>query len=108
MGRTACTEPKCLYNGALFLYVLNLSCKVYSDYVAYKTPVFKNLKVISVVKPTRCTNVSNLFYFGMTLYTFQTVFLSIIRSSRLYVQQQAYVKQILLYVQSSSGVQDCT
>jgi hypothetical protein len=23
---------------------------------------------ISIVKPTRCTNVSNLFYFGMTLY----------------------------------------
>ena len=35
-------------------------------------------------------------YFGMTLYMFQTVFLSIIRSSRLYVQQQAFVKQILL------------
>ena len=23
--------------------------------------------IISIVKPTRCTNVSNLFYFGMTL-----------------------------------------
>ena len=41
---------------------------------------------ISIVKPTRCTNVSNLFYFGMTLYMFPTVFLSIIRSSRLYIQ----------------------
>jgi len=35
-------------------------------------------------------------YFRMTLYMFQTVFLSIIRSSRLYIQQQAYVKQTLL------------
>jgi len=43
--------------------------------------------VISIVKPTRCTTVSNLFYFGMTLYTFRTVFPSIIRSSRLYIQQ---------------------
>ena len=43
-----------------------------------------------------CTNVSNLFYFGMTLYMFRTVSPSIIRSSRLYVQQQAYVKQIRL------------
>ena len=43
--------------------------------------------IISVVKPTRCTNVSNLFYFGMTLYMFRTVFPSIIRSSRLYIQQ---------------------
>ena len=44
----------------------------------------------------RCTNVSNLFYFGMTLYMFRTVIPSIIRSSRLYIQQQAFVKQILL------------
>jgi len=40
-----------------------------------------------VVKPTRCTNVSNLFYFGMALYMFRTVFPSIISSSRLYIQQ---------------------
>jgi len=32
----------------------------------------------------------------MTLYMFRTVFPSIIRSSRLYIQQQVYVKQILL------------
>ena len=43
---------------------------------------------ISVVKPTRCTKVSNLFYFGITLYMFRTVFPSIIRSSRLYMQQK--------------------
>ena len=43
-------------------------------------------------------NVSNLFYFGMKFYMFRTVVLSIIRSSRLYIQQQAYVKRILLYV----------
>jgi len=35
-------------------------------------------------------------YFGMTLYMFRTVFWSIIKSSGLYVQQQAFVKQILL------------
>ena len=52
--------------------------------------------IISVVKPTRWISVSNLFYFGMTLYMFRTVFPSIIRSSRLYIQQQAYVKQIPL------------
>jgi len=50
----------------------------------------------STVKPTRCTNVSNLFYFEMTLYMFRTVFPPIISSSRLYIQQQAFVKQILL------------
>ena len=40
---------------------------------------------ISVLKPTRCTDVSNSFYFGMILYMFRTVFPSIIRSSRLYI-----------------------
>jgi hypothetical protein len=34
--------------------------------------------------------------FGMTLYMFRTVFTSIVRSSRLYIQQQVYVKQALL------------
>jgi hypothetical protein len=34
-------------------------------------------------------------YFGLTLYLFRTVFPSIIRSSRLYIQQQVYVKQML-------------
>ena len=52
--------------------------------------------IISTVKPTRCTTVSNLFYFWMTHYMFRTVFPSIIRSSRVYIQQQAFVKQILL------------
>jgi len=35
----------------------------------------------------------NLFYFWKTLYMFRTVFPSIIRRSRLYIQQQAHVKQ---------------
>ena len=35
-------------------------------------------------------------YFYVTLYMFRTVFPSIVRSSRLYIQQQAYVNQILL------------
>jgi len=52
--------------------------------------------IISTVKPTRCTNVSTFFYFGKTLYMFRTVFPSIIRISVLYIQQQAFVKQILL------------
>jgi len=51
---------------------------------------------ISMVKPTRCTSFSNLLYFVVALYMFRTVFPSIIRSLRLYIQHQAYVKQILL------------
>ena len=53
-------------------------------------------ELISIVKPTIYTNVSNLFYFGMTFYMFRTVFPSIIGCSRLYIQQQAFVKQMLL------------
>jgi len=53
--------------------------------------------IISIVKPTRCTSVSNLFHFGMTLYMFRTVFPPIIRSSKLYIlqpnrQQYLFVK----------------
>jgi len=44
-----------------------------------------NLKVL-IKTPTRCTNFSNLF-FGVSLYMFRTVTLSIIRSFSLYTQQ---------------------
>jgi len=40
-------------------------------------------------------NISNLFYFGTTLYMFRTVFPSIIRRLRLYIQHQIYVLQVL-------------
>jgi hypothetical protein len=38
-------------------------------------------------------NISNLFYFGTTLYVFRTVFPSIIRSLKLYIQH--YTIQVL-------------
>jgi len=40
-------------------------------------------------------NISNLFYFRKKLYMFRTVFPSIIRSLRLYIQHQVYVIQVL-------------
>jgi hypothetical protein len=40
-------------------------------------------------------NISNPFYFGMTLYMFRKVFLSIIKSLRPYLQHQVYVIQVL-------------
>jgi len=61
-----------------------------------RNPCLECFSFIPIVKPTTGSNVSNLFYFGMTLYMFRTVFPSIIRSSRLYIQQQAFVEQILL------------
>ena len=43
-------------------------------------------------KTNQMHNISNLLYFGTTLYMFRTVFPSIIRSLRLYVQHQVYVQ----------------
>jgi hypothetical protein len=40
-------------------------------------------------------NISKLFYFGTTLHMFRTVFPSIIRSLRLYIQHQICVIQVL-------------
>jgi len=40
-------------------------------------------------------NISDLFYFGITLYMFRTVFPSTIGSLRLYIQHQVYVAQVL-------------
>ena len=58
-------------------------------------------------KTNQMHNISNLFYFGTTLYMFRMVFPSIIRSLRLYIQHQVYVTQVLwllaylmLYAQS--------
>ena len=34
MGRTACTEPQCLYKGALYLY-LTVELYLYSPYESY-------------------------------------------------------------------------
>jgi len=58
-------------------------CRLYRHRFDVNRAVHRN--IISIVEPKQCTNVSNLFYFGMTLYMFRTVFPSIIRSSRLYI-----------------------
>jgi hypothetical protein len=46
-------------------------------------------------KTNQMHNISNLFYFGTTLYMFRTLLPSIIRSLRLYTQHQVYVIQVL-------------
>jgi len=40
-------------------------------------------------------SMSNLFYFGTTLYMFRMIFSFIVRSLRLYIQHQVYVIQVL-------------
>jgi len=49
---------------------------------------------VLITKPTRCTNLK--FIFGIELYMFRTVSLSIIKSLALYTQQQVYVIQVML------------
>jgi hypothetical protein len=46
-----------------------------------------HLDNILIIEPTRCTNSSKFSYFGMKLYMFRTVPLSVIRSFSLYTQQ---------------------
>jgi len=48
-------------------------------------------------------NISNLFYFGTTLYMFRTVFPSIIRSLTLYIQHQAHIIQVLWLLASKTA-----
>jgi len=98
-----CTNVSNLFYFGMTLYMFRTvfpsvirSSRLYIKQQASVKQILLSAWYISIVKPTRCTNVSNLFYFGMTLYMFRTVFPSIIRSSRLYIKQQAFVKQILL------------
>jgi hypothetical protein len=55
-------------------------------------------------KTNQMHNISNLFYFGTTLYMFRTVFPPIIRSLWLYIQHQLYVIQVLWLLASKLSV----
>jgi len=59
------------------------------------------LYLASYSKTNKIHLLSQIIYSCKTLYMFRTVFPSIIRSSRLHIQQQAYVKQLLLPAASS-------
>jgi hypothetical protein len=60
------------------------------------------VRTYSYSKTTQMHNISNLFYFGTTLYMFRTVSQSIIRSLRLYIQHQVYVIQVLWLLASGN------
>ena len=67
---------------SLYYVKLKLTQGLRTGSICWKTSRF----IIPIVKPTRCTNVSNLFYFRTTLCVFRTVFPSTLSSSRLYIQ----------------------
>jgi hypothetical protein len=56
-------------------------------------------------KTNQMHNISNLFYFGTTLYMFWTVSPSIIRSLRLYIQHHIYIIQILWLLASGNEME---
>jgi len=58
------------------------------------------LRMYFYSKTNQMHNISNLFYFGTTLYMFRAVSPSIIRSLRLYIQYQVYVIQVLWLLSS--------
>ena len=104
MGRTACTEPQCLYSTAIPLLPLWAvrpiqslgACTVelylyypYGPYGLYRAsvPVQYSYTSTPPVDRTACTEPQCLYKVHFTLlYMFRTVFPSIIRSSRLYIQ----------------------
>jgi len=57
------------------------------------------------IKTNQMRNISNLFYFGTTLYVFRTVSPSIIRSLRLCIQHQVYVIQVLWLLASGNEME---
>jgi len=56
-------------------------------------------------KTNKMHNISILLYFGITLYMFRTVFPSIIRNLRLYIQHQVYVIQVLWLLASGTEME---
>ena len=80
--------------------LFNATFQLHSKTTQFRIYVYMNifLKIV----PTRCTNISN-FIFGMKVYTFRAVPLSIIRSSSLYTQQWytwcvTKVTRLVLYI----------
>ena len=85
MGRTACTEPQCLYKGALYLYLI-VQLYLYSPYGPYRAsvpvqgctlplpnsiaiPLLPLWAVRPVQCPSACTRVHFTFFFIFTFYS---------------------------------------
>ena len=78
------TAPHIFYLGSTLRWVVNVTLRLLFSGKEVSVSVHRD-KFLTI-KPTRCTNFSK-FIFGMKLYIFRTVRLSIIRSFSLYTQQ---------------------
>ena len=70
-------------------------CPSVTDLFSDLTYVGPCIVIYFYSKTNQMYNISNLFYFGTTLYMYRTVSPSNIRSLRLYIQHQVYVIQVL-------------
>jgi len=76
--------------------------QVHKYKIFYLTFVGPCIVIYFYSKTNQMHNISNLFYFRTTFYMFRTVFPSIIRSRRLYIQHQVYVIQVLWLLASGN------
>ena len=82
----------------LYIYHKNNNqyCRESSNYSWFPSFYFGTTTLHFLQYNQQDAPVSQIIYSFKTLYVFRTVFPSIIRSSKLHIQQQAYVKQLLL------------
>jgi hypothetical protein len=95
----------CLSSGRCI--AMDMLQKLFEQVHKYKTFYLKFVGPCIVIyfysKSNQMHNISNLFYFGTTLYMFRTVFPFIIRSQSLYIHQ-VYVIQVLWLLVSGNEI----
>jgi len=85
MGRTACTEPHCLYKGALYFYLY------YIQYILHNSTYVSHVCKIPVTL-RRCSEI--IFHFSMVLHLTHSISLSILFPT----VQQSLVRQGVLII----------
>ena len=85
---------------------LHIDSNVCYEYASREELFFVwTVKVCLCSETNQMHNISNLSYFGTTFYMFRTVFPSIIKSLRLYIQHQVYVIQVLWLLASGNEME---
>ena len=68
MGRTSCTEPQCLYKGALYLFIHKRDCNVYFSKIYVAPLVYETINSVCFkTKEGQRTRVVRLCTFPFSL-----------------------------------------